>query len=56
MPCCNNSEKSSLESWKNEREKWRNVCKAGNVQKIMVTILIWINGFFVLQFSVLLYR
>ncbi len=23
MPCCNNSEKDVLESWKNEREKWK---------------------------------
>ena len=23
MPCCNNSEKMVLESWKNEREKWK---------------------------------
>ncbi len=23
MPCCNNPEKDGLESWKNEREKWK---------------------------------
>ncbi len=27
MPCCNNSEKDVLESWKNEREKMEKCAK-----------------------------
>jgi hypothetical protein len=40
MPCCNNSEKDSLESWKNKREN-RKVCEKREMyMKITVPILI----------------
>jgi hypothetical protein len=33
MPCCNDSEKDGLESWKNEKEKWKSAQKTGNVHE-----------------------
>jgi hypothetical protein len=56
MPCCKNSEKDGLESWKNEREKWKNAQNGKMYMKNNGTHFIWINGFFVLQFQFLLYR
>ncbi len=57
MPCCKNSEKDVLESLEKMEEKNGKVRKTGKcTRKITVPILVWINEFFVLQFTVLLYR
>jgi hypothetical protein len=52
MPCCNNSEKGSLEFWKNKSEK-RKMCENGKMYMkkngIYFNLDKWI---FVLQFTV----
>jgi hypothetical protein len=53
LPCCNNSDKGSLEFWKNKSENGK-ICKSGkNVLKNNGTYFSLDKRFFVLQFTVL---
>jgi hypothetical protein len=56
LPCCNNSEKSSLEIWKNKSKNGKMCDSKKNKHENNSTYFdlnIWI---FLLQFTVLLYR
>jgi hypothetical protein len=56
MPCCKDSEKDVLESWKNEREKRKSAQNGKMYMKKNGTHFSLDKWVFVLQFTVLLYR